>query len=516
MQNSTVLEMRGVRKSFGTVTALDDVNFQLRRNEIHGLLGGNGAGKTTLMNVLYGLYKPDAGQILLHEQPVAIHSPRDAIRHRIGMVHQHFLQIGSYTVLENIVLGTALRRGLTLNLEQEAGRIGDLSARFGLDADPEARIEALPMGSRQKVEILKALYRGAEVLILDEPTTNLIPQEVDSLFQSLRAMVEEGLSVVFITHKLREVLRVCDRISVLRDGRNILTVPRDDASEEVLVRGMVGEELDVSQSILFSAEQPDRAERRLDQRVIVRAEGLQVISPDGLPLLKDCSFEIAGGEIFGIAGVAGNGQQELAESLLGIQPIAGGRATIDGLSVAGATTSALLAAGVAYIPEDRLGDGFLPTANVAQNLILGAHRREPYNRNGLLNWRAIFQAARNLIHEYNIRTPGPEAVAANLSGGNIQRVMIARAFSHPAKFLVAHNPTTGLDIPSMEFVYTKVLEHSRAGGATLLLSEDLDELFLLCDRIGVMYRGRIVGILDRRQFDKYEVGRLMSGAGADG
>jgi ABC-type uncharacterized transport system ATPase subunit len=517
MKNSTVLEMKGMRKSFGTVVALDDVSLQLDSNEIHGLLGGNGAGKTTLMNVLYGLYKPDAGEIYLHGEKVEIQSPKDALRHGIGMVHQHFLQVDSFTVTQNIVLGTPLKNRPTLNLDQEEGQIKDLSGRFGLEVNPRSLIEELPMGIRQRVEILKALYRGVEILILDEPTTNLTPQEVDSLFQSLRVMVEEGMSVVFITHKLREALRVCDRISVLRDGKNVLTLPRGEASEGVLVRGMVGEGLDIEKSLLFATtglgqEAPQPVPSGVvGQRPVLRVEGLQVVGEGGNPLVKDCSFQVREKEIFGIAGVAGNGQQELAESLIGIRPVAGGQVWIDGTSVAGMETMKLLEIGVTYIPEDRMQDGFLPAANVAQNLILGYHRQEPYSKGGFLDWKAIFQVARRLISEYNIMTPGAGEVAANLSGGNIQRVMLARAFSRPAKLLVAHNPTRGLDIRSMEFVYSKLLERKGQGMAILLLSEDLDELLLLCDRIATIYRGEIVRILERSEFDKYQIGRMMSG-----
>ncbi len=511
MQNSTLLQMKGVHKSFGTVVALDNVSLQLNSKEIHGLLGGNGAGKTTLMNILYGLYKPDAGDVYLHGEGVEIQSPKDAIRHGIGMVHQHFLQIDNFTVTQNIVLGTPLKNRPTLKLDQEGKRIRDLSERFGLEVNPRALIEELPMGIRQKVEILKALYRGIVILILDEPTTNLTPQEVDSLFQSLRVMVEEGMSVVFITHKLREALSVCDRISVLRDGRNVLTVQQDEASEETLVRGMVGEELDIEKSVLFSTSGLDQEALQVGKEPVLQVEGLQVVGEQGGPLIKDCAFQVREKEILGVAGVAGNGQQELAESVVGIRPIAEGRVWIDGTSVADTDTRQLLEAGVTYIPEDRLHDGFLPTANVAQNLMLGFHRQEPYSKGRFLDWKAIFRVAGNLISEYNIKTPGPGEVAANLSGGNIQRVMLARAFSRPAKLLVAHNPTRGLDIPSTEFVYSKLLERKKRGMATLLLSEDLDELLLLCDRIATIYRGEIVGVLERSEFDKYEIGRMMSG-----
>ena len=514
MNNSTVLEMKDVRKSFGTVVALDDVSLQLNSKEIHGLLGGNGAGKTTLMNVLYGLYKPDAGEISLHGKVVEIHSPKDAIRYGIGMVHQHFLQIDSYTVAENIVLGTPLKNRPTLDLDQEEQRIGDLSKRFGLEVNPRSRIEDLPMGIRQRVEILKALYRGVEVLILDEPTTNLTPQEVEGLFQSLRVMVEEGMSVVFITHKLREVLSVSDKISVLREGRNVFTLSRDEASEEALVKARVGEGLDVERSLLFSETGLDQEALKVSEKPILRLKGLQVVNEEGHPLVKDCSFNVHEREILGIAGVAGNGQQELAESLMGIRPIAGGQIWVDGRNVVGVETENLLEMGVTYIPEDRLQDGFLPAANVAQNLILGYQRQEPYSKGSFLDWKAIYQSARELISEYNIMTPNAREPAANLSGGNIQRVMLARAFSRPAKLLVAHNPTRGLDIGSMEFVYSKLLALKQQGMATLLISEDLDELILLSDRIATIYRGQIVGVLEKSQFDKYEIGRMMSGVKA--
>lgn len=512
---TTVLEMKGVRKTFGPVVALDDVSLQLNTREIHGFLGGNGAGKTTLMNVLYGLYKPDAGDIYLHGQKVDIQSPKDAIKLGIGMVHQHFLQIDSYTVTENIVLGTELKNRPTLRLDQEAERIAVLSKRFGLEVNPHARIEDISMGVRQRVEILKALYRGVEILILDEPTTSLTPQEVDVLFESLRVMVDEGMSVVFITHKLREVLSVSDRISVLRNGQNVMTVARAEASEEGLVKAMVGAGLDVAQSLIFSESGLGRETLAVGPKTIVQVENIQVLDNAGQPLVKDCSFQINEQEILGLAGVAGNGQQELAEGLLGIRPIAAGRVLIEGSDISELVTSELLAQGVAYIPQDRLSDGFLPRANVAQNLLLGFHHQEPFSRSGFLNWPAIFRAARQQISEYDIKTAGPAEIAANLSGGNIQRVMLARAFSRPAKLMVAHNPTRGLDIRSMEFVYSKLLEQKEQGLATLLLSEDLDELMLLSNRIAVMYQGRIMGILDRSQFDKYQLGRMMGGVKID-
>jgi general nucleoside transport system ATP-binding protein len=511
MTTEPILVMKGIKKSFGTNAALQDVNFSLAAQEIHGLLGGNGAGKTTLMNVLYGLYKADSGEITLHGKRVDIHSPKDALAQRIGMVHQQFLQIKSFTVLENIILGTEVKNKYRLNLVEEEKKVRDLSARFGLEVDPHLLIENLPMGVRQKVEILKALYRGVEILILDEPTTNLTPQEVDSLFQSLRVIVKEGLSIVFITHKLREVLSVCDRISVLRHGKNVMTLSREESSEEAFVRGMVGEEMNISNSVVFSKGGLEESLQAVGTNTALHLGKVTLSNEEGRPLIKDISLEILEGEILGIAGVADNGQKELAEVILGIQPATSGTILLAGKEINRTPTNVLLETGIAYIPEDCLRDGFLPKANVAQNLILGFHKQKPYSKNNFMDMNAILNAARTLISEYNIKTQGPNDTGANLSGGNIQRVVVSRAFSRPSKLLVAHNPTRGLDIPSIDFVYTRLLENKKKGMATLLISENLDELLLLSNRIAVLYRGEVVGVLERSKFEKYEIGRMMSG-----
>ncbi len=504
-----LVEMRHIHKRFGDVVALEDVHFELQSGEIHGLLGGNGAGKTTLMNILYGLYAADHGEILVRGRPVHIHSPRDALNQGIGMVHQHFLQVGPFTVAENIALGTLPKLGGKRHLRQTIERIQTLASQFGLEVDPHAVVEDLPVGVRQRVEILKALYRGADVLILDEPTTNLTPQEVDALFQSLRTMVTQGLSVIFITHKIREVMAVCDRVTVLREGRNVFTLPRSQAREEDLVRGMVGEQLDVQHSFLFAGRPEDAPANFGD--ALIRVHALDVFGDNQVLAVRGCSFEVREGEIFGIAGVAGNGQTELAEALMGIRPVAKGDVVVNGYPVRSGCTRELLSREVAYIPEDRLEDGYLPAASVAHNLILGYHRRPPYSRGYFLDWPTVFQAVWRLIKEYNIRTSGPMEVAANLSGGNIQRLMLARAFAHPFRVLIAHNPTRGLDIPSTEFVYRKLLTAREQGAAILLISEDLDELLLLCDRIGTLYKGQLMGILERREFDKYRIGQMMAG-----
>jgi ABC-type uncharacterized transport system ATPase subunit len=511
MTDEPILVMKGINKSFGINAALQDANFSLAAQEIHGLLGGNGAGKTTLMNILFGLYRADSGEITLHGKRVDIHSPKDAIKCKIGMVHQQFLQIKSFTVLENIILGTKVKNKYHLNLSEEEKKVRELSTRFGLDVDPHALIETLPMGVRQKVEILKALYRGVEILILDEPTTNLTPQEVDSLFVSLRVIVKEGLSIVFITHKLREVLSVCERISVLRNGKNVMTLARQESSEEAFVRGMVGEDLDIKTSVVFSKSGLDEAVQTVGENIVFQLDKVTLLNEENRALIKDISLEIRQGEILGIAGVADNGQKELAEVILGIQTASSGTIYLSGSNISRMSTNVLLESGLSYIPEDCLRDGFLPKANVAQNLILGFHKQKPYSRNQFMDMKSILNAARNLISEYNIKTQGPTDTGANLSGGNIQRVVVSRAFSRPCKLLVAHNPTRGLDIPSIDFVFTKLLENKKKGMATLLISENLDELLLLCNRIAVLYRGEIIGVLERSKFEKYEIGRMMSG-----
>ncbi len=512
MDTAVALRLENVRKSFGPVQALKGVDFELREREIHGLLGENGAGKTTLMNVLYGLYRPDSGRIFIRGREVTIHSPRDAIAHGIGMVHQHFLQVEVFTVLENIVLGAKLSNRPVVAMGEARERVQELSQRFGLDLDPNARISELSMGARQRVEILKALYRGADILILDEPTTNLTPQEVDSLFESLKKMVAEGMSVVFITHKLREVMAVCDTVSVLRRGKRALTQPRSELSEDAIIKSMVGSDELATRSLLFASAETDMLGRALGESPVLQLEQVSAMDEHGQPILQDVGLTIREGEILGLAGVAGNGQQALAEAILGVIPIRGGRILLDGEPLHGLETRAILERGVAYVPEDRLHDGFLPTATIAQNLILGSQHRPPYSQNGFLQWPVIYDTARRLIRDYNIQTQGPRDIAARLSGGNIQRMMLARAFSHtPLRLLILHNPTSGLDISSVEGVYERLLAFKREKRAILLISDDLDELMLMSDRIATIYRGQIVGELARDEFDKYALGRLMSG-----
>ncbi|WP_116452988.1 ABC transporter ATP-binding protein [Blastococcus litoris] len=514
------LTMTGVTKTFGPVRALSDADFELAAGEVHGLVGGNGAGKTTLMNVLYGLYRADSGDIRVDGREAHIRSPRDAIGLGIGMVHQHLLQVATYSVVENVVLGTTEQSG---GLRAAARRITELSDQFGLSVDPRARTDRLSVGARQRVEILKVLYRGARILILDEPTTNLTPQEVDDLFASLRGIVAEGTSVVFISHKAREVLAICDRISVMRDGRRLTTVRRADTDATGLASLMVGEVASEQSSELaaalglaavgeVTAEETGPSAQGAERLVV---GGLVVHNDMGMPALRGVDLTVRAGEVLGVAGVAGNGQVELAEALTGVRPSEVGTVRVDGSDLAGARTRRWIDAGVAYVPEDRHRDGILGAATVTDNLLLGSQRSGSYRKAGLIDWRRVREHARTTIDRYSIKTPGPDAPAANLSGGNIQRLVLARAFDREPAVLVLQNPTRGLDLRSIKFVYDRVHEARDRGCAVVLISEDLDELSLLADRMVVLYSGEVVGERSRGTYDAYELGRLMAGVRED-
>ena len=508
-----LLRMSGIRKTFGPVVALDGVDFTVAPRQVHGLLGGNGAGKTTLMNVLYGLYAPDAGSIEIEGSPVSIDSPKDAIAAGVGMVHQSFLQVDVFTVAENVALGTSTR-GVDV-----IGRINELSERFGLAVDPTARIGELPVGVRQRVEILKALYRGAKILVLDEPTTNLTPQEVDALFGSMRAIVDEGMSVVLITHKIRETMAACDAMTIMRDGQWVTTVDAADTTPEQLAATMVGGTAADSEVAEVFLGEHDQGVDHIDlpdveiaeQPVAVEVRDLTVAGPGEKPLVSDVSFTLRRGEVIGIAGVAGNGQVELAEALTGARA-ASGSLTLDGSELVGRPTADWLGSGVVYVPEDRQRDGILPGAGITENLVLGSHRTRASR--GLIDWGEARQQADAAITEFSIRTPSASTACGQLSGGNIQRVILARAFAHDPRVLLLHNPTRGLDIASVQFVYERVRAAAAKGCAVIVISEDLDEVIALGDRIKVVYGGRLVGDFTRGDTDPYDLGTLMTGVGA--
>lgn len=493
--------MRDIRKSFGRVQALDGVSLTIEPHQVHGLLGGNGAGKTTLMNVLYGLYEADSGSIEIEGRPVTISSPRDAIAAGVGMVHQTFLQVEPFTVAENIVLGTETRGVRTHE------RIAELSERFGLAVDLNARVESLPVGVRQRVEILKALYRGAKLLALDEPTTNLTPQEVDDLFTSMRTIVDQGMSVILITHKIRETMGVCDAMTVMRDGAWIATLAREETTAEHLATTMVGQRTaEGSQTRVALGDRPGA-----EAPVRVSVRGLTAPGPGGRAAVDHVDLSLRQGEILSLAGVAGNGQVELAEALTGTRA-ASGSLTLDGTELIGLPTAKWLAAGVVYVPEDRQRDAILPGGDITENLVLGSHRERA--RLGLIDWRQAREQARRAISDYSVKTPNAETACGQLSGGNIQRVILARAFAREPRVLLLHNPTRGLDIASTQFVYERAREAAARGCSVIVVSEDLDEVIALGDRVGVVYAGRVVGNFERGHTDPYELGRLMMGVGA--
>lgn len=540
-----LLAMDGIVKRFGEVTALAGVDFRAERGEIHGLLGENGAGKTTLMNVLSGLYRPDAGRILLDGQPAAIREPRDAVARGIAMVHQHVELVGHFTALENIVLG---REGGRWRLRRSAlrGQVEALAARYGLAVPLDVPVARLGVGVQQKVEILKALYRGVEILILDEPTTLLTPQEVETLFATLRALTHSGLLVIFITHKIREALAVTDRLTVMRRGRVVATLPTAAADEGRLVELMIGERLPraadatVAAALGLGGEEPplERHPASGPEATPVPAagpaarpaaptdaavprlvlEGLTVTDERHRPLVEEVSLTVHPGEILGVAGVAGNGQRELVEAIVGLRPVRRGRILLDGNPIEALPGRERLARGIAYIPEDRLGDGILPTLSVTDSLLLGLHHL--LVRGIRLDARRARALAEEVIAEYRIVCPDPAVRTATLSGGNIQRVVAGRAFRLAAltghRLLVAMNPARGLDVPATRLIHERLREVRARGGAVLLCSEDLDELMTLADRIAVLRAGRLAGLFPQAAYDPYAIGAAMVGAAAPG
>lgn len=511
------LVMSDITKRFGDVVALDDIDLTLNAREVHGLLGGNGAGKTTLMNILYGLYKPDEGTVTVDGQRITLTGPRDAIKHGIGMVHQNFLQVDTYTVLENIVLGTDQPTFPKLDLREAEKEVERLSQQFGLAVKPRAIVGDLPVGIRQRVEILKALYRGAKILALDEPTTNLTPQEVDDLFASLRKIVDEDMSVVFITHKIKETMAVCDRLTVMREGRRIGTLNRAETDPQELAAMMVGDQDESARVAAVVQEGMVTREFALSEFEIkqfeprVQIRDVAANNDAGVDAISDITMTIGKGEVVGIAGVAGNGQVELAEAIAGVRALTSGSVTVDSDELTGRPTRQWLANGVAYVAEDRHKDAILPSNTLVENVLLGHQHRKKFRKYGLINWKAAEEETSSIIAKYKVKTSGPTAKAAALSGGNIQRVILARAFGHDPRLLILHNPTRGLDIASTQFVYDQVRAATATGTAVLLISEDLDELTVLADRITVLYGGRLAGERSRGNYDPYELGRLMAG-----
>jgi simple sugar transport system ATP-binding protein len=483
MTETPLLELKGITKRFPGVVANDHVGFDLVKGEVHALLGENGAGKSTLMNILYGLYHPDEGEIRLRGEPVRIDSPHAAIDTGIGMVHQHFMLIPVMTVAENIVLAMEPHKGPFLDLDTANENVLDISKRFGLAVRPDARVESISVGMQQRVEILKALYRGAEILILDEPTAVLTPQEAEELFEIIRSLQAEGKSIIFITHKLGEVLAIADRITVLRRGKTIETVPREGATEESLARLMVGRE------VLLEVEKgpADPGEP------LLRVEDLRVRDERGLEAVRGVSFDVRRREIVGIAGVDGNGQSELIEAITGLRKPESGRIVAAGEDITSDSSRECLDAGVGHIPEDRQRRGLVLDFSLAENIALHDYREEPDSKWGWLYPKRLIARAGRLLKEFDVRGGGPKTPAGSLSGGNQQKVILAREISRNPQILVAAQPTRGLDVGAIEFVHRRLVAERDEGRAILLVSFELDEILSLADRILVLYEGRVVG-----------------------
>jgi ABC-type uncharacterized transport system ATPase subunit len=500
------LEMRDITKRFPGVLANDHINFQLQKGEIHALLGENGAGKSTLMNILYGLYSQDAGQILINDREVTISEPTDAIRLGIGMVHQHFMLIPVMTVTENIILGTEIvKNGFVLDQRTAAERIHDLSRQYGLEIDPDAYIKDLPVGTQQRVEIIKALYREADILILDEPTAVLTPQEAEELFIIMRSLVAQGKSIIFITHKLREVFEVADQITVLRNGHVVGTTTPDQATRQSLAEMMVGREV-----ILTVDKKPASP-----GAPVLQVENLRAVDDRDAVAVDGATFEVRAGEVLGIAGVQGNGQTELVEVLTGLRPCQGGHVAIGDVDVTSASPRKIAQQGVAHIPEDRHQHGMVAGYPVADNLILNNYFRTPFAHGVIMDNHAIEDNALRLVHEFDIRTPSVYTPGSSLSGGNQQKMVVAREFSRPIKLLIAAQPTRGLDVGSIEFIHNRLVAARDEGVAVLLVSAELDEIMSLSDRIAVMFKGQIIATLDADQASREELGLLMAGVGQE-
>jgi len=492
--------MVGITKRFPGVLANDHVDFQAHAGEIHALLGENGAGKSTLMSVLFGMYHPEEGHIYIHGREAHLNSPRDAIKQGIGMVHQHFMLVDVQTVAENVTLGLDESRFL-LNLDKTKCRIGEIAQKYGLHVDADAYIWQLSVGEQQRVEILKMLYRGADILILDEPTAVLTPQEIKELFNTLRRMADEGHTVIFITHKLDEVMTISDRITVLRGGQLIATLRTCNTSKEALARLMVGRP--ILQVQKTPAEKGD---------CILRVASVQAQSDKRLPALKGVSFQILSGEILGIAGVAGNGQRELAEVITGLRPTTAGSIRINNVDVTNCAPCRIIDQGVGHVPEDRLGMGLVANLAVSDNIIMKEYRRPTLSKGPFLSRPSIRGFVDKLIKRFEIATPSQETPVKLLSGGNLQRTILAREISALPKLLVAVHPTRGLDIGATESVHKVLLDHRSKGAAILLISEDLDEILALSDRVAVLYEGEIMGIVPSAQADIEELGLMMAGA----
>lgn len=497
-----ILQLKGITKRFPGVLANDHIDLTLNQGEILALLGENGAGKTTLMNILYGLYQPDEGEILVNDQKIIINSPTDAIQAGIGMVHQHFMLIPVFTVTENVMLGSEpVRMGDFLDRPKTAARIREISQQYKLEVNPDDYVKDLPVGVQQRVEIIKLLYREANILIFDEPTAVLTPQEADDLFSIMRSLVKQGKSIIFITHKLREVLDVADRIMVIRRGAVVGEADPKVADKNQLAEMMVGREV----NLVVEKEYKEPGEVVLSVKDLVVADQFKQVVVDHV------SFDVHAGQILGIAGVQGNGQTELVEAITGLDKSASGKILFKSEDITNATPRKITEAGTAHVPEDRQADGLVLPFPVAENLVLCTYYREPFAKGVVLQYDKILENSKKLVEDFDIRTPSSLTSVGSLSGGNQQKVIIARELSRPIDLLVASQPTRGLDVGSIEYIHKRIVQKRDEGCAVLLVSPELDEVIELSDRIAVMYRGKIIAIVDAGNVTKETLGLLMAG-----
>lgn len=494
--------MLNIRKEFGTFVANDNITLQLRKGEIHALLGENGAGKSTLMNVLFGLYQPEGGEIRVHGKKVDIENPNIANELGIGMVHQHFMLVEKFTVTENIILGLEPKSGVTIDRATARKKVMDISEQYGLKIDPDAKIEDISVGMQQRVEILKTLYRGADILIFDEPTAVLTPQEIQELIQIMKRLIAEGKSIILITHKLKEIMQVADRCTVIRRGRYIGTVEVDETvNEDSLAEMMVGREVNFDAE--YSKADP--------QQIVLDIQNLVVKDSRGLKAVEGLDLQIRAGEVLGIAGIDGNGQTELIEAISGLKKPESGKVLLNGKDVTGHTPRKMTEAGIGHIPQDRHKHGLILDYSIRDNMVLQTYYKEPFSKRGLMNYKAVAEKAKALIEKFDVRTPSIDVPARALSGGNQQKAIIAREVDRSPDLLIAAQPTRGLDVGAIEFIHEQLIKEREKGRAVLLISFELDEILHVSDRIAVLYEGKIVGIRDPKETTEQELGFLMAG-----